>query len=83
MDEEVVTKLYDLDLVVARELVHRRVGLAPSHRGSCEAASSATAPGRQGHGGVGQRNLWTLGGRAKKGYIRAVTETSFLQATFQ
>ena len=76
VDEEVVTKLDNLDLVVAGELVHRRVGLAPAHRGGCEAASSAAAPGRQGHGGVGQRNLWTLGGRANRGYLRAVTETN-------
>ena len=80
MNEEVVAELDDLDLVVAGELVDGRVGLA-AHRGgrqagaAAAAGASAAAPGRQGHGSVGQRNLWSLGGRAKKGNLRAVSET--------
>ena len=81
VDEKVVAELDDLDLVVAGELVEGRAaaggGRLAAHRGGRQASTAATpaAPGRQGHGRVGQRNLWTLGGRAKKGNLRAVAET--------
>ena len=72
VDEKVVAELDDLDLVVAGELVEGRAaaggGRLAAHRGGRQAstaAAAAAAPGRQGHGRVGQRNLWTLGGRAR------------------